>query len=180
MQMMLSGMNAARLNFSHGTHEDKKKIIGNITKINKDQPYNIAILADLQGPKLRVGDIEGGFLDIQEGDVLTFTNEKVIGNKHKIYISYPDLHKDVQVGEKILIDDGRLEVVVKEICKNNDVKVSVVLGGKLLPKKGVNLPDTNISLPSLTEKDLADLAFILNERVDWVALSFVRRTEDIT
>jgi pyruvate kinase len=97
----------------------------------------------------------------------------------RIYVSYPDLHADVKVGEKILIDDGKLEVVVKEITKEKDVKVEVTLGGLLLPKKGVNLPDTNISLPSLTEKDLADLDFILTQKVDWVALSFVRKPNDI-
>jgi pyruvate kinase len=180
LELVRAGVNVFRLNFSHGAHEDKKKIIDYIYQINKTEPYNIAILADLQGPKLRVGELEGGSIDIAEGDILTFTNQKVVGTKEKIYVSYPDLHADVQVGEKILIDDGKLEVVVKEITAAKDVKVEVTLGGKLLPKKGVNLPDTNISLPSLTEKDLADLDFILTQRIDWVALSFVRRTEDIT
>lgn len=180
LDLVRAGVNVFRLNFSHGTHEDKKKIIDHIYQINRTEPYNIAVLADLQGPKLRVGDIEGGSLDIKEGDILTFTNQKVVGNKQRIYVSYPDLHNDVQPGEKILIDDGKLEVVVKEITASQDVKVEVTLGGLLLPKKGVNLPDTNISLPSLTEKDLEDLAFIVKERVDWIALSFVRRTSDIT
>lgn len=179
LELVKAGVNVFRLNFSHGTHEDKKKIIDFISQINKNHPYNISILADLQGPKLRVGDLEGGSLDISEGDMLTFTNEKVVGSKQRIYISYPNFHNDVQVGEKILIDDGRLEVVVKEICKNHDVKVEVLTGGKLLPKKGVNLPDTKISLPSLTEKDLADLTFILGEKIDWIALSFVRHASDI-
>ncbi|HUR66718.1 MAG TPA: pyruvate kinase [Chitinophagaceae bacterium] len=179
LDLVKAGVNVFRLNFSHGIYEDKKKTIENIRVINKKEPYNIAILADLQGPKLRVGDIEGGFLQIKEGDVLTFTNEKVMGTMEKIYVSYPDLHSDVQVGEKILIDDGKLEVIVKEIATNNDVKVEVVLGGMLLPKKGLNLPDTNISLPSLTEKDLADLEFMIANQVDWVALSFVRKTQDI-
>lgn len=178
--LVKAGVNVFRLNFSHGSYEDKTITIGHIRKINKTEPYNIAILADLQGPKLRVGDLEGGVLEINEGDILTFTNEKVMGTKEKIFVSYPDLHADVQPGEKILIDDGKLEVVVTEITKNNDVKVQVTLGGILYPKKGVNLPDTNISLPSLTEKDLADLEFILTQPVDWVALSFVRRPEDIT
>jgi pyruvate kinase len=180
VELVRAGVNVFRLNFSHGNHEDKKKIIDFIHQINKTEPYNIAILADLQGPKLRVGDLEGGALEIKEGDILTFTNEKVMGTMEKIFVSYPDLHSDVQVGEKILIDDGKLEVIVTEITPNNDVKVEVTLGGTLLPKKGVNLPDTNISLPSLTEKDLEDLAFILTQKIDWVALSFVRRTEDIT
>jgi pyruvate kinase len=180
LELVKAGVNVFRLNFSHGSHEDKGKIIEHIRQINKTEPYNIAILADLQGPKLRVGDLEGGSLTLKEGDILTFTNEKVIGNMDKIFVSYPDLHADVQMGEKILIDDGKLEVVVTEITKEKTVKVVVTLGGVLLPKKGVNLPDTNISLPSLTEKDLADLEFILGQRVDWVALSFVRRKEDIT
>ena len=179
LELVKAGVNVFRLNFSHGSHEDKGRIIEYIRQINKTEPYNIAILADLQGPKLRVGEIENGSLDLQEGDILTFTNERVVGNKKKIFVSYPDLHADVQIGEKILIDDGKLEVVVTEITKEKTVKVVVTLGGPLYPKKGVNLPDTNISLPSLTEKDLADLDYILGQHVDWVALSFVRRTEDI-
>lgn len=179
LELVKAGVNVFRLNFSHGAHADKQKIIDYIYQINKTEPYNISILADLQGPKLRVGELEGGMLEIREGDVLTFTNEKLVGNMHKIYVSYPDLHSDVKVGEKILIDDGKLEVVVREITPAKEVKVEVTLGGTLLPKKGVNLPDTNISLPSLTEKDLADLEFLLDKRVDWVALSFVRRPEDI-
>jgi len=179
LELVKAGVNVFRLNFSHGSHEDKAKIIDFIFKINKSEPYNISILADLQGPKLRVGDLEGGAIEINEGDILTFSNEKVVGTKEKIYVSYPDLHSDVKVGEKILIDDGKLEVVVKEITKNKEVKVMVTLGGTLLPKKGVNLPDTAISLPSLTEKDLTDLDFIMKQKVDWVALSFVRSPEDI-
>ena len=179
LELVRAGVNVFRLNFSHGAHEDKLKIIDYIYQINKTEPYNISVLADLQGPKLRVGELEGGKLEIKEGDVLTFTNTKVVGTMERIYVSYPDLHTDVKVGQRILIDDGKLEVVVKEITAGKEVKVTVTLGGTLLPKKGVNLPDTKISLPSLTEKDLADLAFIMDKRVDWVALSFVRRPEDI-
>jgi pyruvate kinase len=180
LELIKAGVNVFRLNFSHGTHEDKLRIIEHIRLINKNEPYNIAILADLQGPKLRVGDIENGALEINKGDILTFTNEKVVGNKEKIYVSYPNLYSDVKPGEKILIDDGKMEVEVKEITPQKTVVVEVLLGGILLPKKGVNLPDTNISLPSLTEKDLADLEFIITQNVEWVALSFVRKTEDIT
>ena len=179
LELVKAGVNVFRLNFSHGSYEDIGKIIDYINQINKTEPYNIAILVDLQGPKLRVGELEGGHLEIREGDILTFTNEKVMGTMKKIFISYPDLHDDVQVGEKILIDDGKLEVVVKEIMKNNDVKVEVTLGGTLFGKKGVNLPDTDISLPPLTEKDLADLDFIMSKNVHWVALSFVRKPQDI-
>jgi pyruvate kinase len=180
LELVKCGVNVFRLNFSHGTHEDKGKIIEHIRNINLTEPYNIAILADLQGPKLRVGEIQNGSLTINPGDILTFTSkEKVVGTKDKIYISYPNFHKDVKPGDKILIDDGKLEVVVTEITKDDDVKVKVTYGGDLLPKKGVNLPDTNISLPAMTEKDIADLDFILDQQVDWIALSFVRKAEDI-
>lgn len=180
LELVKAGVNIFRLNFSHGTHENKAQIISHIKEINRKEPYNIAILADLQGPKLRVGEIENGALPIAPGDILTFTSkEKVVGNKEKIYVSYPNLHEDVEVGNKILIDDGKLEVVVTEITKGGDVKVRVTYGGTLLPKKGVNLPDTKISLPSMTEKDIADLDFIIGQEVDWVALSFVRKAEDI-
>ncbi|MEI6949412.1 pyruvate kinase [Paraflavisolibacter sp. H34] len=180
LELVKSGVNVFRLNFSHGTHEDKAQVIEYIRKINATQPYNISILGDLQGPKLRVGDIENGKLEIQPGDVLTFTSkEKVIGTKEKIYVSYPNLHLDVEVGNKILIDDGKLEVVVIEITADGEVKVAVTYGGILSPKKGVNLPDTKISLPAMTEKDIADLDFIIQQQLDWVALSFVRKAEDI-
>ncbi|MFT3824498.1 MAG: pyruvate kinase [Chitinophagaceae bacterium] len=180
LELVKAGVNIFRLNFSHGTQEDKAKIIEHIRAINKTEPYNISILGDLQGPKLRVGEIENGSLLIEPGDILTFTSkEKVVGNKEKIYVSYPDLHEDVEVGNKILIDDGKLEVVVTEITKAGDVKVKVTYGGMLFPKKGVNLPDTKISLPALTPKDIADLDFIIEQELDWVALSFVRKVEDI-
>ena len=179
LELIKCGVNVFRLNFSHGGHEDKAQIIEHIRQINKTEPYNISILGDLQGPKLRVGEMEGGGIDIVPGDILTFTNEKLIGNKERIYVSYPDLHADVKVGNIILIDDGKLEVRVKNILKNNDVRVEVVMGGKLSSKKGINLPDTKISLPALTDKDLEDLDFIIDQELDWVALSFVRSVKDI-
>ncbi|HXB95922.1 MAG TPA: pyruvate kinase [Puia sp.] len=180
LDLVKAGVNVFRLNFSHGTHEDKTKVIQHIRNINLTEPYNISILGDLQGPKLRVGDIKDGSLTIAPGDILTFTSrEKVVGTKEKIYISYPNLHHDVEVGNKILIDDGKLEVVVVNISPEGDVKVAVTYGGVLLPKKGVNLPDTKISLPAMTEKDIIDLDFIIEQKLDWVALSFVRKVEDI-
>ena len=177
--LVKAGVNVFRLNFSHGSHENKATIIENIRKINKTLPYNIAILADLQGPKLRVGEIENNALEINPGDILTFTNTKCIGTREKIYVSYPNLHNDVVVGNIIMIDDGKLEVKVTQVLPNNDVRVVVVMGGILSSKKGLNLPDTKISLPALTEKDLADLEFILTQNVDWIALSFVREVKDI-
>jgi pyruvate kinase len=179
LELVKAGVNVFRLNFSHGAHEDKTKIIDFVRQINKTEPYNISLLGDLQGPKLRVGDIENGSMTIKEGDILTFTNQKVVGNLERIYVSYPSLHKDVKIGNIIMIDDGKLEVKVKEIMKNKDVRVEVILGGILSSKKGINLPDTKISLPALTEKDLVDLDYIIEQKLDWVALSFVRSVKDL-
>lgn len=179
LELVKAGVNVFRLNFSHGSHEDKLNIIEHIRNINKTEPYNIAILGDLQGPKLRVGEIENNALEVKVGDVLTFTNTKCIGNKEKIYVSYPNLAGDVVLGNVIMIDDGKIEVKVASIEANGDVKVLVTLGGVLSSKKGINLPDTKISLPALTDKDLEDLEFIIEQKCDWVALSFVRNVNDI-
>jgi pyruvate kinase len=179
LALVKAGVNVFRLNFSHGSHEDKGKIIEHIRNINKTEPYNISILADLQGPKLRVGEIANNSLPVKEGDILTFTNEKCVGTLEKIYVSYPNLSEDVVVGNVIMIDDGKIEVKVVEITKEKNVKVVVTLGGIISSKKGINLPDTKISLPALTEKDLIDLEFIIQQKCDWVALSFVRSVDDI-
>ena len=179
LDLVRAGVNVFRLNFSHGSHEDKAQIIDHIRKINSTEPYNISILGDLQGPKLRVGEIENNALPVVIGDILTFTNEKCVGNLERIYVSYPNLAGDVKIGNVIMIDDGKLEVVVVNITKDGNVKVEVTLGGILSSKKGINLPDTKISLPALTEKDLADLEFIIDQQLDWVALSFVRNVKDI-
>jgi pyruvate kinase len=180
LALVKAGVNVFRLNFSHGSHEDKKTIIDHISRIVKTEPYNIAILGDLQGPKLRVGDIEGGKIELVPGNDIIFTTEKIVGTKESVYVSYPSLCTDVKVNERIFIDDGKMEVKVKEILNDKEIKVTVVLGGMLLPKKGVNLPDTALSMPSLTEKDRADLEFIIEQDLDWVALSFVRKAIDIT
>ncbi len=177
--LVIAGVNVFRLNFSHGSHEDKKKIIDNIRGINKELGCTVAILGDLQGPKLRVGEIENNRLDVKVGDILTLSNDKCIGTMEKIYVSYPNLAGDVVVGNTIMIDDGKIEVKVKSVEANGDVKVTVTLGGIISSKKGLNLPDTKISLPALTEKDLEDAAFIIKEKLDWVALSFVKRVADI-
>jgi len=177
--LVIAGVNVFRLNFSHGSHEDKKKIIDNIRGINKELNCSVAILGDLQGPKLRVGEIENNRLEVKEGDILTFTNTKCVGTLEKIYVSYPNLAGDVLVGNTIMIDDGKIEVMVHSVETNGDVKVKVTLGGIISSKKGINLPDTKISLPAMTEKDLEDAAFIIKEELDWVALSFVKRVADI-
>ena len=179
LALAIAGVNVFRLNFSHGTHENKKEIIERIRQINKSQPINIAILGDLQGPKLRVGEIEGGKIALIEGKDMIFTTEKMVGTTAKVYVSYPNLSKDVKVGERIFLDDGKMEVVVKEVLNATEVLVNITVGGMLSPKKGVNLPDSELTMPSMTEKDYEDLEFIIENDLDWVALSFVRKTADI-
>lgn len=179
LALVHSGVNVFRLNFSHGSYETHEKAIKNIQEINKEFPLNIAILADLQGPKIRVGEIKGGQIQLDPGDVITFSNTPSEGTKDNLYVSYPSFHKDVSIGEKILMDDGKLEAKIIEITPTYQIKAMVLTGGLLSANKGVNLPDTHISLPSLTEKDLRDLDFIIGQPIDWVALSFVRKPEDI-
>lgn len=179
LELAKAGVNVFRLNFSHGTYENKKEIIDRIREINKSQPINIAILGDLQGPKLRVGDLTDGQLELIEGDDIIFTTEKLIGTKSKIFVSYQNLTKDVKVGERIFLDDGKMEVLVKSILNEKEILVNITIGGLLLPKKGVNLPDSELTMPSMTEKDYADLDFIIDNNLDWVALSFVRKVADI-
>lgn len=179
LQLVIAGVNVFRLNFSHGSYEDKSTIIEYIREINRTQPYNIAILGDLQGPKLRVGDLLGGQIELKDGTELIFTTEKMVGTPEKIYVSYKNLAKDVKVGERIFLDDGKMELKAEEILNEQEVRVSVTLGGILTPKKGVNLPDSLLTMPSLTEKDIEDLDFIIENNLDWVALSFVRKAHDI-
>jgi len=179
-ELMKAGVNVFRLNFSHGTHESHGEVIKHIRRLNAEYGYNTAILGDLQGPKLRIGEIENNELHLIPGQQILFTNEKCVGNAQRIYVSYPNLHDDVEVGQTILVDDGKIELRVIGIDHaNKQVRLECPQGGVLRSKKGINLPNTKISLPCLTEKDLADLDFIIAQELDWVALSFVRKPQDI-
>ncbi|MEM9921455.1 MAG: pyruvate kinase [Bacteroidota bacterium] len=180
LELVQAGVNIFRLNFSHGTHEDHLQVINHINYINEKYNLYVGILADLQGPKLRVGKIQDNALQLETGDILTFTNEQCIGTMEKIYMSYERFAKDVKVGERVLVDDGKLMFEVIETDKESIVKLKVLYGGVLSSNKGVNLPNTNISLPSLTEKDEKDLAFMLTiPSINWIALSFVRTAKDM-
>ncbi len=180
LELTMAGVDVFRLNFSHGLHEEHQKVINNIIYINEKYNLHIGILADLQGPKLRVGMIENNELVLEQGDIVTFVNEECIGNKERIYMSYTQFAQDVTVGENVLVDDGKLVFEVIETNNLNLVKLKVLYGGVLSSNKGVNLPNTKVSLPSLTEKDLVDLDFILTQpAVNWIALSFVRTSKDI-
>ena len=174
-----AGVNVFRLNFSHGSHEDHEQVINNVLYINEKYNLHLGILADLQGPKLRVGQIENNALQIEPGDVLTFSNKETIGTRENIYMSYDRFAADVKPGEKVLVDDGKLQLEVVETDKRSKVKLKVLFGGTLSSRKGVNLPNTKISLPCLTRKDLKDLDYILTKPVNWIALSFVRSAKDL-
>ncbi|RRQ45636.1 pyruvate kinase [Chryseobacterium sp. SC28] len=178
LQMIQSGVDVFRINFSHADYELVLKNVNIIREINKEYGYSVAILGDLQGPKLRVGVVkEGSFLN--PGDILTFTNEKLEGDATKVYMTYEKFPQDVKVGERILIDDGKLVFEVIETNNIDTVRAKTIQGGPLSSKKGVNLPNTNVSLPALTEKDIEDANFMLDHEFDWIALSFVRHAQDI-
>jgi pyruvate kinase len=175
--LVKEGVDVFRLNFSHGTHADHLKVIENIREINKDLESSIAILLDLQGPKIRVNEMQPG-VEIISGQELIITTREVVGNNELVSTSYERLPKDVKIGDMVLIDDGKIELRVKEV-RDIDVICTVVYGGSLKSRKGINLPQTKVTAPSLTEKDMQDLEFGLKHNVDWIALSFVRKATDI-
>ncbi len=178
-EMIKAGADVCRVNFSHGAYDKVLEQINTIRAINKKLGTHAAILADLQGPKLRIGVVENNGVELVAGREVTITTTECVGTAEKLYITYPQFPKDVNVGENILIDDGKLLLTVVSTNGSNEVVAIVGHGGTLSSKKGVNLPNTKISLPCLTEKDLKDLDFALTHKVDWVGLSFVRSAADI-
>lgn len=178
--MVKAGVNVFRLNFSHGAYEDFSKLVNNVKEINKKLGTHIATLADLQGPKLRIGTVKDNGVELVTGAEIIITTKECEGTAERVYITYPDFPKDVKAGENILIDDGKLLLKVIDTNKVDEVRAVVEHGGKLSSKKGVNLPNTKISLPCLTPKDRADLEFALEHELDWIGLSFVRSASDIT
>ena len=177
--MMIAGVNVFRINFSHADYDDVRERIEMIRRINQENGFHTAILADLQGPKLRVGVMEEGTV-VTPGDKVTFvTGEPFVGNKERAYMNYEKFPADVRSGERILLDDGKLIFEVLSSNGENEVEAVVIQGGPFSSKKGVNLPNTKVSLPALTEKDIRDALFAITQEVDWFALSFVRHPEDI-
>jgi len=170
------GVNVCRINFSHSSHDQAKEIIDNIKEINKELHTHTAILADLQGPKIRVGNLDHPILLKKDSFIYFNTNKN---KKEDIFISYSNFPKDVTKGDRVLLDDGKLSLEVEETNSRDRVKLKVVFGGELKSNKGVNLPNTKISLPCLTKKDKEDLTFILEEKIEWIGLSFVRSSEDV-
>ena len=177
--MMVAGVNIFRINFSHADFEAAKQRIELIRELNKELGFNVGVLADLQGPKLRVGKMKDDIV-VEKGDRVVFTTKKVEeGTANHVYMNYRSFPKDVKVGEQILLDDGKLIFEVASTDGKSEVIASVVQGGPLKSNKGVNLPNTEVSLPALTEKDVKDAMFAIEQQVDWFALSFVRNKEDL-
>ncbi len=177
-KLIMAGANVLRLNFSHGSHEDHLKVIKLVREINEEIGVQTALLQDLQGPKIRVNEVENNGVEIKDGQKLIIGIDKLLGNSERISTSYQDIVKDAKKGDVILIDDGNLELITDEVNKDHLV-TTVIHGGILKSRKGINLPMSKVSAPSMTEKDEEDLKFGLEQEVDWVALSFVRTAEDI-
>tara|TARA_B100001146_G_scaffold225228_1_gene248267 strand:+ start:7404 stop:8834 length:1431 start_codon:yes stop_codon:yes gene_type:complete len=178
-KMIKAGVDVFRINFSHASYDDVKERIKMIRSLSEELESGTAILADLQGPKLRVGIMKEEVI-VKKGDVIKFcTGKEFEGTRERVYMNYDNFPRDVNPGERILLDDGKLIFKVVETDKKEEVVAKVLQGGPLRSKKGVNLPNTNISLPALTEKDKKDAVFAIGQEVDWIALSFVRHAEDL-
>jgi len=175
--LIKEGVDVFRLNFSHGKHEDHLKVIHFVRELNKEMGTTVSLLQDLQGPKIRIDEMEPGVV-LERGQELIVTSRDLLGNREIASTSYKNLPNDVKVGDMILVDDGKIELKVTEV-RDIDVVTEVIYGGPLKSRKGINLPFTKVSAPSLTEKDLADLEFGIENNVDWIALSFVRKESDI-
>ncbi|MDP2415086.1 pyruvate kinase [Daejeonella sp.] len=179
LNMIKAGVDVCRLNFSHGKPEDHQKVIDIIRDINKKYKTNVGILADLQGPKIRIGLVKDGGINLISGHKIEITTKELIGDDKQIYITYQSFPSDVRSGEIILLDDGKIQMRVLSTNNKDSVQCEVVYGGILTSRKGVNLPNTKVSIPSLTEEDLTNLEFALSNDVEWIGLSFVRSADDI-
>ncbi len=178
-EMMNNGLDICRINFSHGGYEAVKKTIDNIRTLNKKLNRHVGILGDLQGPKLRIGVVKNNLANLENGKEITITTKECEGDAELIYITYPNFPQDVKNGELVLIDDGKIHLKVIDTNGKDEVRCHIISGGPLSSKKGVNLPNTKISLPCLTVKDIRDLEFALQNDFDWIALSFVRSVTDV-
>ncbi|WP_350342737.1 pyruvate kinase [Proteinivorax tanatarense] len=177
-KLMLAGMDVARLNFSHGDHKEHGERITNIRKVAKEIGKNVAILLDTRGPEIRLKKFQQGKIVVNEGDSFTLTTADIIGDETKVAVTYEGLTKDVKPKDKILVDDGLVELEVKEVT-DNDVHCEVINGGDLSDKKGVNIPNVSISLPAMSDKDYEDIVFGVKQEVDFIAASFIRKASDV-
>ncbi|WP_236910462.1 pyruvate kinase [Clostridium sp. Cult3] len=178
-ELFLNGLNVARLNFSHGTHEEHKAKIDTIKKLREEMDLPIGIMLDTKGPEIRIGTFNVDEIELNDGDIFTLTTKDIVGDKTKVYVSYEGLPKDVKEGNRILIDDGLVELVVEEIVDETDIKCKVLNGGTLKDHKGVNVPNVSINLPPITEKDINDIKFGIENDIDFIAASFIRKASDV-
>jgi len=179
-QLINSGMDAARLNFSHGDHAKHKEYIDNVREACKITGKQIAIIADLQGPKIRVGKLENGYVTLQQDAEVKITSEDILGTEEVISTTYPGLIQELKLNEILLLDDGNIKLLITEIKRTKpEITCKVIIPGVLKQNKGINIPFSALSLPSLTEKDIADLDFALANGIDFIAMSFVRTVDDI-
>ena len=178
-EIFIAGEDVCKVNFSHGNWDDHLSMIQKIRQVNKDLGTHVAILADLQGPKLRIGEVEGNKMLLENGASMILTTKATISKDNTIHVKYPTLAQDVKAGERVLLDDGKLELEFVKIIDNHSVEAKVINGGFLSSNKGFNLPSSKLSVDSLTEKDRKDLEFIMKHDFDWIALSFVREADDI-
>ncbi len=178
VQLIRSGVDVVRLNFSHGTYDDHLRALANVQEATQRTGELLTVLQDLQGPKIRIGHFSVPFIELRKGDLFTITTEPIVGDHRRVSATYPNLTRDVHPGDMILLDDGKLRLRVVEV-KSTDVRCEVVVGGTLSAHKGINLPNVAVSTPSLTAKDVRDLEFGIKHDIDYVALSFVRTAEDI-
>ncbi len=178
-KLMLAGMNVARLNFSHGTHDEHQQRIDRIKGVAEKLNYPIAIMLDTKGPEIRLGNFETEPVNLTTGDTFTLTTRDILGNQEIVSVSHDGLAQDVEVGTSILIDDGLVELEVKERKDGTDIICDVLNNGELKNHKGVNVPNVKISLPAVTEKDKSDIIFGIQNEVDYIAASFVRKKEDV-
>jgi pyruvate kinase len=178
-EIILAGVDVCRINFSHGVWDNHLSMIKKIRQVNEDLGTHVAILADLQGPKLRIGEVEGNKMLLENGASMILTTKSTISKDNTIHVKYPTLAQDVKVGERVLLDDGKLELEFRKIIDDQSVEAKVINGGFLSSNKGFNLPSSSLSVDSLTEKDRKDLEFIMKHDFDWIALSFVREADDI-
>ena len=179
-KIIKAGVDVCRVNFSHGDWGTHLEVVNNIRQANKELGSNVAILGDLQGPKLRIGEVENNSMLLEEGTVMTLTTKATVSSGNTICVKYSTLARDVKVGERVLLDDGKLELEFSKRIDDSTVEAVVINGGPLSSNKGFNLPSSNMSVASLTPKDKKDLEFIIKHEFDWVALSFVREDKDIT
>ncbi len=179
LALVNAGMNVMRLNFSHGDFAEHQKRIDNLKKVTEKTGKVVAVLQDLGGPKIRIGEFEKGLITLKPGQTFTLTTEQIMGNEERVYVNYPLLPKEVKVGGFILVHDGKRKLEITDI-KGNEVITKVIVGGEIKSRRGVNLPGAYLSISSITEKDRADLEFGLKNNADFIALSFVRRAKDVS